>query len=536
MRITNKIIQNNSVANINTNKTLQDKLNNQMATEKKISRPSEDPVVAIRALRLRTNVSQTTQYYAKNVPDAESWISLTESALSTVTDVITDMIEKCTSGASEKLTTTEGKTILDALKSLSDEIYSTGNADYAGRNLFTGYRTESSLSFDSTQSNKKYTITEQVNSDVIDSIKYINSDYLNGLNEANFNTAENEAIKEQDVEEASIHRIRLSYDNIDATTLKVEIYNKSKAGSDKVSEMYDDSAIITPTCVSKDANPNPYELIKGANTSDPAVSKMIFIPETGELLMTDDIYLQLKGLSDDVTTPDVDESQIRITYEKSTWDKGDLKPEHYFYCVESTVDKGDITYNPTYIEGKADKQAIEYDVGVGQTIRVNTTADEVFTHDIGRDVEDLVSVLDEVVKMEETISNLESIRDNLDPEDPDIESKRATLEKQLDAANKAFTLLNEKRQNMFESAITKMQNYLNQTNKATTACGTRGQKLELIKNRLMNQKTNFETLESENENVDITDVAIQLSSAKLTYNAALMSVGKILETSLMNYI
>ena len=72
MRVTTKVIQGNSIANINTNKVYQDKLNNQMATEKKIVRPSDDPVVAIRALRLRTNVSQVTQYYEKNVSDAES--------------------------------------------------------------------------------------------------------------------------------------------------------------------------------------------------------------------------------------------------------------------------------------------------------------------------------------------------------------------------------------------------------------------------------------------------------------------------------
>ena len=93
MRVTNKIIQNNSVNNINLNKTLQDKLNTQMATEKKINRPSEDPVVAIRALRLRTNVSQVTQYYSKNIPDANSWLELTEDALGTTADVLTDMIE-----------------------------------------------------------------------------------------------------------------------------------------------------------------------------------------------------------------------------------------------------------------------------------------------------------------------------------------------------------------------------------------------------------------------------------------------------------
>ena len=93
MRMTNKIMQNNSLYNINNNKVLQDKLSTQMSTQKKITRPSDDPVVAIRALRLRTSVSELTQYYEKNAPDAESWLTVTEKALGTGTEVLTDMIK-----------------------------------------------------------------------------------------------------------------------------------------------------------------------------------------------------------------------------------------------------------------------------------------------------------------------------------------------------------------------------------------------------------------------------------------------------------
>lgn len=60
MRITNKIMQKNNLSNINTNKVLQDKLSTQMSTQKKINRPSEDPVIAIRALHLRSNVTEVT--------------------------------------------------------------------------------------------------------------------------------------------------------------------------------------------------------------------------------------------------------------------------------------------------------------------------------------------------------------------------------------------------------------------------------------------------------------------------------------------
>ena len=54
MRVTNIMMLRNTTSNINNNKYSVNSLNNQMSSQKKISRPSEDPVVAIRALRLRS--------------------------------------------------------------------------------------------------------------------------------------------------------------------------------------------------------------------------------------------------------------------------------------------------------------------------------------------------------------------------------------------------------------------------------------------------------------------------------------------------
>ena len=70
MRVTNNMIMSNTKININGNKTNVNTLNNQMTSQKKISRPSDDPVIAIRALRLRSSLSQINQYYEKNIPDA----------------------------------------------------------------------------------------------------------------------------------------------------------------------------------------------------------------------------------------------------------------------------------------------------------------------------------------------------------------------------------------------------------------------------------------------------------------------------------
>ena len=62
MRVTNNMIMSNTKININGNKTNVNTLNNQMTSQKKISKPSDDPVIAIRALRLRSSLSQINQY------------------------------------------------------------------------------------------------------------------------------------------------------------------------------------------------------------------------------------------------------------------------------------------------------------------------------------------------------------------------------------------------------------------------------------------------------------------------------------------
>ena len=95
MRITNNIILHNTSNNINGNKINVDSLNNQMSSQKKIQRPSEDPVIAIRALRLRSSLSEIDQYYEKNIPDAESWLDITETAIRNMKDIITDIRTQC---------------------------------------------------------------------------------------------------------------------------------------------------------------------------------------------------------------------------------------------------------------------------------------------------------------------------------------------------------------------------------------------------------------------------------------------------------
>jgi len=541
MRITNKIMQRNNLSNINTNKMYQDKLSTQMSTQKKINRPSEDPVVAIRSLRLRSNVTEITQYYSKNIPDAESWIKITEDSLSKLSDIIANMAAPCTRGTNSDFTTTDRGTILEQLKLLADEVYATGDADYAGRYVFTGLRTDTPLSFLSEQE-RNYTITEQLDKSALDEFTSVNTGKVLEINSSNYNDTDHSDIKEDDITSVDVHRIRLAYNDCsDGSTPKISFIQDDGKGNIQEVVWADGTGTATYKIEKMNShvtNPDPYTY---AAQNDNAI---VYIPETGELLLGENAYKEVMAKKDLESTSNINEGEIRITYEKSHWQKGDLRPEHYFACEADKLDdtgavvKDDqgktirIPYNDTYLTTNAERQVIEYDVGFNQTIRINSRADECFKHGIGREVDDIIAAMENVQELERAQADIKAIMEKL----PEGDQNMPILQNQLDAVEKALTYAKKKEQKMFEGGISAFQKYLDEANLCVTACGSRGSKLDLIKNRSQNQKTTYETLKSQNEDIDITEVAIQLTSAELTYDAALMAAGKVMQTSLMNFI
>ena len=216
MRVTNNMILKNSSTNINGTKISVDNTNNQMTTQKKISRPSEDPVTAIRSLRFSTSLSRINQYYERNIPDAESWLDVTETALVNMRTEITKYRTLLDQGANGTLTQDDRNTILTQLKSLQEGIYSEGNADYAGRTVFTGYRTDQNLTFQTDETDTKYAIHQTLMAaNTVEEVRY-----YNGISDAPTTQSEIEATENiNDITKTTYNRIRLAYDNLDDTTV-----------------------------------------------------------------------------------------------------------------------------------------------------------------------------------------------------------------------------------------------------------------------------------------------------------------------------
>lgn len=543
MRITNKIMQNNSLSNINLAKIAEDAKSSQVSSGKKIVRPSDDPIVAIRSLRLRSSVVEITQYYSRNAKDADAWLKTTEDAMKQVTDVITDMITQYNKGANEYLTSEERNIVLEQLKALKGEVYATGDADYAGRYIFTGYRTESSLMFRG-DTNKTYQITEQFTASDLRTNTFVNTGFQdaagNDLDLTNLkegNQSDYVDVDEDQIDKVDYHRLRLAYNKCDEGAMPVIQYDLKvdPATGKVVAGKTIDPADMT---VKKSTEvPSPYTTVGD--------DEVIYLYDTGELLLGNNVYKELSNLVDDPLTSRVNEGEIRVSYQKTEFKEGDLKPEHYFYCVaageDGTLDTTlgdldapsdkDIVYNPKYLNHGQERQVIEYDVGYNQRLQVNTIAEEAFNPDVNREVDDMIQALERVQKVEDVVNTIKGLM-----EKETNEGKKKELQKQLDAANKAYTYERKVLQDKFSGGLGAMKGFLQEVNVAVTACGARGSRLDLVSSRLCSQKTTFETLKSENEDVDLSEAVVQLTSAEMTYEAALKATGKIMQVNLMDFI
>lgn len=230
MRVTNSMIVKRTKTNINSNRAQVDYTNNQMSTQKKITKPSDDPIIAIRSLRLRSTLSTITQYYRNNISDAESWMDCTGTALKNMKDLLDDAYSRVVYGATDELQPEDRQTILKALQSLQQQVYCEGNADYARRMVFTGFKTNENLTFmdNKTAKEEEYDITERFDYQDVDKKNY----YPEAFDDTSDGAVATDGVHPEVFNEVELNRIRLAYDKISADGTSLNISYKDENGKE----------------------------------------------------------------------------------------------------------------------------------------------------------------------------------------------------------------------------------------------------------------------------------------------------------------
>ena len=141
MRITNGMLITNMMRNYNKNMKDLAKLQEHLASGKKILRPSDDPVAISRSLKLKADLAYNKQYVS-NTDNALSWLESTELALKDLGDVLQRVREMAVKAGSGSLSLEDRAAIAVEIQQLQNHVVQLGNATYADRYIFAGYKTD----------------------------------------------------------------------------------------------------------------------------------------------------------------------------------------------------------------------------------------------------------------------------------------------------------------------------------------------------------------------------------------------------------
>lgn len=643
LRVTNHIIMNNANTNINATKVAVDKRNTQMTTQKKINRPSEDPVVAVRGLRLQTSLNKIDQYYEKNIPDAEKWMDVTSSALSNMEKLMVDMRTLANQGANGTLNNSDRNTILSQLKTLQQQIYHEGNADYAGRTVFTGFRTDKNLIFQENETDTTYKIKQKLSgSDLVESRFYSGEVTVP-------KTADSIAATSTipDIKESVYDRLRFPYDDIgsvDGLSLSfptgtdksgkaqtVAVYkldgngNKIVSGhKDDGTPIYETQTVTVGTKLEKqtadtvtnkitgktvDVTYEKYKLVTdnpvttgtngnaitddatkaavgiigqsigdgseksvytadGSRTTGRADTNvyvfdneddwmawsmgqtqyesdgktvvnndnmkkyvgnydMVIIKETGDIIFGDRIGEEMKR----------DSTTVTMDYTKIGFNTGELRPEYYYDCT-MTQDRGTTLSDPIYYQkynedGSTKYYDINYTVSANQELAVNLEASDVFDSDIIQDINDMLSSVNSAISAHQKVDDIKSMMTQERYADAD---SQAQLQKWLDAATKEADYADDNLDKLYTTVLGNCDKYDNEINLAVTKLGCKGDQLKMINLRMSEQQETVESLQSSNDDLDLSDIILKYMAAYTAYQSSLQAAGKLGQQTLLNYI
>jgi flagellar hook-associated protein 3 FlgL len=543
------MINSNTKTNINANKVLVDKYNTQMTTQKKINKPSENPVIAIRSLRMQTTLSHVDQFLNNNIADASAWLEVTDTALTNMKTLLESIRTQCVNGSTDTLKDEDRQTILQELQQMADQVYSEGNADYAGRTIFTGYRTTSQLTFQEDEENTTYQIDQNFDYEDLEEHRV-----YYGTSEVPVDAASESVQTVDSIGTQTYDRLRLAYDNaqsLDGVTYTYKADSAPQGAVEMTEEDYEealkngtvdsDSVIyvqdtgevhVKMKVMSADdvkqtaAADMPENLITTYATeadweADNPTKELgdydvIYIESTGELLFGSKIANEMKSSKADVS----------LSYTKTGFEEGEARPEYYYDCRDISDAANIITYEKGV-------QEINYEISSGIMLAANTEASDVFDTSIRRDVYELIDIVSAAINAHDKVDKISTMMLNEQYAD---ETSQANLQSYLDVAEKEAAYADDNLQKTYSQYITNFDNYLEQVNIAHTNIGSKENRLSLTKTRVENQKETVEELKTNNDNRELSDVIIDYYAAYNAYTASLTAAAKVNQQTLLNYL
>ncbi|MHB1650914.1 MAG: flagellar hook-associated protein FlgL [Desulfitobacteriaceae bacterium] len=140
MRITNLMLGQNLLRNLDNAQNNMDKYQNELSSGHKIFQPSDDPVGIESALRIKSTLSAVKQW-GSNADQGLSFLQTTDSALNNIMGMLQRARELAVQGASDTVTGDGRKDIAAEVTQLAAQVGVVANTKYGSKYLFGGTNT-----------------------------------------------------------------------------------------------------------------------------------------------------------------------------------------------------------------------------------------------------------------------------------------------------------------------------------------------------------------------------------------------------------
>lgn len=141
MRVTGQLLVERFLSNLRQIQARMDKTNLQMTTGRKFQRAEDDPVGAYRSLRISSLLDGVRQYL-RNAADAAAMLEISEMYVSQAVQSVHRIRELVVNLNNDTYSDSDRMATVEELREIRDNIIELANANYAGRYIFAGQKTQ----------------------------------------------------------------------------------------------------------------------------------------------------------------------------------------------------------------------------------------------------------------------------------------------------------------------------------------------------------------------------------------------------------
>ncbi|WP_174728870.1 flagellar hook-associated protein FlgL [Mesobacillus harenae] len=137
MRVTQSMLSANSLRNLNNSYLKMAKYQDQMSTGTKITKPSDDPVVAMKGMFYRSNLTEVEQY-KRNLSELYLWMENSEAGIEHANNGLQRVRELVVQGSNGALSPDDKKSIAREVEQIKNDLVQVANTQVAGRYIYHG--------------------------------------------------------------------------------------------------------------------------------------------------------------------------------------------------------------------------------------------------------------------------------------------------------------------------------------------------------------------------------------------------------------